>query len=187
MDQLLFEYLTLVDIKKDNKQIQYILRNLSSSQTYKLKRFIRNVLNGQTPLSDATYRELSKYKVFLRQINRRFNVNIILKNYIAFSKVLKIMLNKKYGAYEESSSNTLRRMEGDDYKKRNKIVNNRHLSTRRKSNEQGEEEEERCNNEETEFAEENRSKTNGEEEEEEEEDSFSENDETSSSMEEEEY
>ena len=66
MDTLLFEYLTLLNVKKDIKKIQFILRSLSPSQTYKIKRFIRNVLNGQTALNDATYRDLSNYKLFLR-------------------------------------------------------------------------------------------------------------------------
>ena len=131
MDTLLFEYLTLLIGKKDIKQIRFILRSLSLSQTYKIKRFIRNVLNGQTALNDATYRDLSNYKLFLRRTNKKFNINIIIKNYIAFSKILKIMLDLKNGECQKSGCNTLRRMEGNDYRKRNEVVNSRH-STRKK-------------------------------------------------------
>ena len=151
MDELLFEYLTLLDSRRDYKQIRSILKSLSSSQTYKLKRFIRNVLNGQITLSDATYRELSKYKVFLRQINKKYNVNIILRNYTAFSKILKIMLLKKNGTHQKSSSNTLRRVEENEFQKRNKIIHNRDLATRVEKNDEGEK---RYSNEENDYEEE---------------------------------
>ena len=98
MDELLFEYMTVLSLKKDKKQIKSILKSLSSSQTYKIKRFIRNVLNGQTTLNDATYRDLSKHTFFLRYINRKYNVNKIIQNYTAFTKILKIMLDINNGA-----------------------------------------------------------------------------------------
>ena len=135
MDEILFEFLTLVNTRRDDKQIKFILKSLSSSQISKIRIFIRNVLNGRISLNDATYRDLSKHQFFLRQINTKFNVNNILKNYPAFSKILKIMLDKN-GKCSESSRNTLQRM-GRNESEKTKSINSCRFSTEKYNESRG--------------------------------------------------
>ena len=120
MDNLIFEVLMLSKSHKNEKQTRAILRTLTTSQRYKIQKFIRNILNGKITLSDSVYRQLSRHKIFLRSISNRFCISYILKNYNAFSDVLNIMLKKSNGSYQESCSHSLRRMEkfkSDKYEK----------------------------------------------------------------------
>ena len=94
MDNLIFEVLMLSKNHKNEKQTRAILRTLTTSQRYKIQKFIRNILNGKITLSDSVYQQLSRYKIFLRSTSNRFCISYILKNYNAFSDILNIMLKK---------------------------------------------------------------------------------------------
>ena len=111
MDDLIFEILTLSKNNKNGNQIRAILKTLSVPQTYKIQKFVKNILNGKITLNDSVYRQLSRHKFFLRYITNKFNINYILKNYNAFSEIMKIMLKQNHESREESSSDSLRRVE----------------------------------------------------------------------------
>ena len=124
MDNLIFEVLMLSKNHKNEKQTRAILRTLTTSQRYKIQKFIQNILNGKITLSDSVYRQLSRHKIFLRSTSNRFCISYILKNYNAFSDILNIMFKKSDGSYQESCSHSLRRMEkfkNDKYEKPNNI------------------------------------------------------------------
>ena len=64
MDDLIFEILTLSKSNKNGNQIRAILKTLSVPQTYKIQKFVKNILNGKITLNDSVYRQLSRHKFF---------------------------------------------------------------------------------------------------------------------------
>ena len=72
---------------------------------------MKNILHGKITLNNSVYRQLSRHKKILRYITNKFNINYILKNYNAFSEIMKIMLKQNNESHQESSSHSLQRVE----------------------------------------------------------------------------
>ena len=93
IDNLVFEYLTVPYHPRNVKQITAILKTLNRKQEYKIKTFLKKILNGKIPLNDAQYRKLSKHKNFIRSLSsENFKVRNLMRNYNALGEIINLML-----------------------------------------------------------------------------------------------
>ena len=77
----------------NGKQIVAILKTMSKKQEYKIKTFLKKILNGKIPLNDAQYRKLSKHKIFIRSLStEQFRVKNLMRNYNALGEIISLML-----------------------------------------------------------------------------------------------
>ena len=107
MDDIIIELFTF-PVGKNDKQIEKLLKILTKSQKLKIQKFVKDVLHGKKHLTDIQYRNLSKYKDFLRKLSiGNFSVNSIIHNYDGFFQIVKILLEYKNGSSVKSYFSTV--------------------------------------------------------------------------------
>ena len=124
MDTHIYNFLTFPRTAKHEKQIESILRTLTNSQKYKIQQFIKNILYGKIPLTDAEYRKLSKHKTLIRNLSiRQFAVKYLMKNYNVFNDIIHIMLKSDNNdTHTKNDLSTIRGMGEKKSKRKNRSI-----------------------------------------------------------------
>ena len=140
IDYLVFQYLTIPYHPGNGKQIAAILKTLNRKPEYKIKTFLKKILNGKIPLNDAQYRKLSKHKNFIRSLSsEKFKLRNLMRNYNALGEIIDLMLsfsrNESYTKNDTSTFQGVEEIKSSKYyqrKGKNVIKINREESKKKK-------------------------------------------------------